>query len=143
MFHLLLFGYVAVCGAVSGLHTFYYSSSVTEWNQSWLDSPQLPKSVLHVISLPPSMSSVSGFNVGADRYSQTVQTAALTRTGCRISGSPGSNASTLRLRRLISMRPMCTMLNRAVMITRHTPSSTPIRTLTGNSRYVNRNRLPL
>lgn len=41
------------------------------------------------------------------------------------------------------MRPMCTMLNRAVMITRHTPSSTPMRTLTGNSRYVNRNRLPL
>lgn len=50
------------------------------------------------------------------------------------SGSPGSNASTLRLRRLISIRPMWTMLNRAVMIKRHTARSTPIRTLTGNSR---------
>lgn len=64
-------------------------------------------------------------------------------TICRISGSPGSNASTLRLRRLMSMRPMWTMLKRAVMIMRQTPSSTPIRTLTGNIRYVSRNRLPL
>lgn len=62
---------------------------------------------------------------------------------CRMSGSPGSNASTLRLRRLMSMRPMWTMLKSAVMIMRHTPSSTPIRTLTGNIRYVSRNRLPL
>lgn len=38
---------------------------------------------------------------------------------------------------------MCTMLKRAVMTIRHTASRTPIRTLTGNSRYVSRNKLPL
>lgn len=43
----------------------------------------------------------------------------------------------------MSMRPMWTMLNRAVTIRRHTPSNTPIKTLTGNNKYVSRNKFTL
>lgn len=38
---------------------------------------------------------------------------------------------------------MWTMLNIAVMIMRHTPSNTPIKTLTGNIKYVSRNKFAL